>query len=354
MTMRFPALTASGRLRRPVNRIIAIRAGANPSFDYFLAPRLASSTIPFEIRELDHPPDRAPAARLWDGALLLFCRYLTSAWLDAVDRYANDIAGVALFLDDDMDALFADWRVPAWYRARLFRFHLRYRWRLRGRLDCLLLSNPQIASRHEVDRPQLLSPLPGADDEPIALAARLRRRVAFHSTSVHRREHRWLQPVLEAALTQDTEFEADVTAAWPLRPLWRGLPRTQIAIPLGWPAFRTETAQRGADLLLAPLLPAPANTARAATKRIDAMRLGAALLVNDASVYKPIGEEFALGMCVSCEPELWSRAIVKLTRDPGRLARLRDINRTTVLEWLQGPYEFVFETPSASKAGAVP
>lgn len=307
-----------------------MRAGPNPSFDYYLAPRLAAGGLPFEVRDIGQASSMGADPETWSGTLVLFCRYLSSDWLDALERNGDRIAGVALFLDDDIDALFSDWTVPNWYRLRLYAHHLRHRARLRGHLDLLFVANPLIASRHGIEAYRLLVPVSGPADEPRHRAETESVRIAFHSTGVHAREHGWLRPVLRSALQVDSGVEAEVLAAWPLRMRWRGLPRTRIAAPMAWPDFRAKTARRGADLLLAPLLPTPANAARAATKRLDAMRLGAALLTSDADIFRPTKEEASLGMCLPCDPARWSKAIVDLALDRERLNRLCDLNRDFV------------------------
>ena len=307
-----------------------VQAGPNPSFDYYLAPRLAAGGLPFEVREIGQTFSMGADPEVWSGTLVLFCRYLSSEWLDFVERHGDRIAGVALFLDDDIDALFSDWTVPNWYRIRLYAHHLRHRARLRGHLDLLFVANSLIATRHGIEAYRLLVPVSGPADEPRHRVDTGSVRVAFHSTSVHAREHWWLRPVLRAALRADSRVKADIIAAWPLRMLWYGLPRTRIATPMSWLGFRSETPERGADLLLAPLSPTPANAARAATKRLDAMRLGAALLTSNADIYQPTQEEASLGMCLPCDPARWSEAIVDLARDLQRRQRLRDLNRRFV------------------------
>ncbi|SEQ36684.1 hypothetical protein SAMN05216548_104103 [Faunimonas pinastri] len=330
MKWRFPALMPSGRLRRPVRRIIAVQAGPNPSFDYYLGPRLRRfGKMPYEIVDIDRVPSLLDAERL-DGTLILFCRYLTAAWLDLIEARGGILAGVALFLDDDIDALFADRSVPADYKLRLLRLHLSHRRRLASCLDLLYVANPRIAERDSLAELRLLSPMSGPRDEPRSREPQIGLRVAFHSTSVHRGEHRWLRPVLRDALKAEPGITAEVAAGLRLRLLWRGQRGIRFLRSRSWPDFRRDTAERGADLLLAPLLPSPANAARAATKRIDAMRLGAALLVSDAEIYKPNAEELALGMCVPIEPGRWSQALVALAHDRPRLERLRDLNRAHV------------------------
>lgn len=331
MSLRFAPLAPSGRLRRPATRIIVVRAGPNPSFDYYLAPRLSAGGLPFEVHDLGQASSVSADPEAWSGSLVLFCRYLSSGWLDAVERHGDRIAGVALFLDDDIDALFSDWTVPNWYRFRLYAHHLRHRERLRARLDLLLVANPRIAFRYGIEKFRTLVPVSGRADEPRRRAASTPLRVAFHSSSVHAREHWWLRAVIKAAFRVDHGLAVEIVAGWPLQMLWRGLPGIQVVSPSAWPDFRAETARRGADLLVAPLLPTPANAARAGTKRLDAMRLGAALLTSDPAIYRPDEEEAGLGMCQPCEPAVWAKAIVDLARDPRLRHRLRDLNRDFVL-----------------------
>jgi hypothetical protein len=321
-----PPLQARGRLRRPPSRIVAVIAGPNPSFDYYLQPRLqCAGGLPFSVADVHNTPDES-----LDGAFVLFCRYMSGAWLGAVERNADRIAGVGLFLDDDIDALFADPSVPLDYRGRLARLALMHRRRLARVLDILFVATPVLASRYHAANPRILTPLASAKDEPLERAPSASLRIAMHSTSVHAAENRWLRPVMAAALGSHPAISLEVIAD-PLRALpWRRHAGVHITPPMRWPAYRAHSREQGADLLLAPLLPTPANAARSATKRIDAMRLGAALMISDPAVYRPDTEETALGMSVPAEPAQWIAAIKALAHDRERVIRLRDLNRAHV------------------------
>lgn len=341
----FPALAPSGRLRRPIERIIVVQAGPNPSVDYYLRPRLAIGSVPFricDIGEANRFGDDAP----WSGTLILFCRYLSGEWLALVERHRAVLAGVAMFVDDDIDALAADWTVPLWYRLRLILRHLRYRSDVRRHLDLLLVSNPRIVDRHHGASFAQLGPIAGQADFPSATLRDGPFRVAFHATSVHRREHVWLREVLRRVLDRQSDLQVEIVATPAMSLLWRGLSCIRTVAPAPWSEFRESTRAMGADLLLAPLLPSPANAARAPTKRIDALRLGAAILVNEASIYRPTADEAKLGMCVELERALWVEAIVQLARDPERLSQLRQLNRTRVEQWTAAarPLESVIST----------
>jgi hypothetical protein len=278
--------------------------------------------------DVSSPLGESPRALL-SGAFVIFCRYASRPWLHAVEAAADVLAGVGLFVDDDIEALALDSSIPLGYRMRLlWRYHI-HRRKLARHCDILFVATPELAMRHKLAVSYELPPLASGDDAPRPSAAAILK-IAFHSTSVHAAEHRWLQPVMKSALAAEPSMSFEVIAGPLLSRRWQGLPRTSIVSPIPWPQYRTQSHERGADLLLAPLLPTYANAARSWTKRIDAMRLGAALLVSDPHVYRLDPEEEALGMRVALNPNAWSKAIVDLARDHDRLARLRDLNAAYV------------------------
>jgi hypothetical protein len=326
-----PPLTASGRIRRAPTRIIVVVTGPNPSFDYYLAPRL-DGEIQTEVRDIADVPASSEVRTTLAGAFVLFCRHVSGAWLRAVESCEAVIAGVGIFVDDDIDELAADRTVPLWYRLRLWRLHLMHRRRLAQISDVLFVASDALATRNVAARPILLTPVADARDTAVVETKAHGFRVAFHATSVHASEHRWIRPIIGNVLEAEVSLSFEVSATAPLSFQWRGLPRTTIVPTVPWARYCTDNRGRHADLLLAPLLSSAANTARSWTKRIDAARLGAALLVSDPDVYQISDEERRLGMCVPTQPAAWVAAIRELSHDRDRLVRLRDLNRRYVIE----------------------
>jgi hypothetical protein len=327
------ALVASGRLRRAPDKIVVVIAGPNPSFDYYLAPRLIETGgLPVEVVDIRDAPSHAhdAHARL-AGALLLFCRYMSGRWLAAAGSCLSEMAGVGVFLDDDVDTLAADPATPMLYKMRLWRLHLRHRPAFNRICDLVFVSNDVLAERYAQAVPRVLAPISGPLDEPLPRTDRGKCRIVFHASFVHAAEHRWLRPIVRNVLASESGASFEVIASMPQSWWWRSIPGATVAAPLPWPQYRSASRQMGADLLLAPLVPAPGNRSRSWTKRIDAMRLGAAPLVSDANVYMPGPEEESLGMCVRADPAAWTDAIRVLVRDRDRLNRLRDLNRAYVL-----------------------
>lgn len=324
-----------GRPGRPAERILVVAAGANPTLDYYITPRLAApvNARPARVAALHDDAEALLAGPHGADAQILICRYVTSRWLAAIERHRRRIAGVTLFLDDDIAAVARDPSAPLAYRWRLWTRYLRHRDRLAPLLDATLASTPALAERLALAATTVVPPLASAADEPLArsvTAAPLR--IAFHATGIHAAEHAWLAPVLREVMHRQPRLELHVVADWRTRRHWRGLPLV-LAPPAAWPDYRRDTRILGADLVLAPLLATPANAVRAPTKRIDALRMGAALLTNAAGVYRPTAAEAAAGMVVPLDTQAWVERILALAADPAALARLATLNADHVRAW---------------------
>jgi hypothetical protein len=324
-------LRGRGQLRRPFRRLIVVVAGSNPTFDYYLAPRLRTRhNLDIEIADLWKGPDELSSA-IFQDALVLFCRYISGRWLDAMERNREKIAGVGTFLDDDLVALFQDWKIPVRMRARYLMKGIALWPRLERQLDVLILSNPRLASRFPGSAPFLLSPLPERRD---LVPLPLRHDgfvVGFHATHTHHHEHRWLVPIVREVLARCPNVTFHITANRSTARLWTGDERVRVMPVLPWPVYRSTTHLHPIDVMLAPLLPNRVNLVRSPTKRIDAARNGAALLTSDATVYLSSPEEIAAGMVVRLEPAAWATTISALAQDPDRVQRLAALNRDVLL-----------------------
>lgn len=312
---------ATGRLRKPVAATVVVTAGSIPSFEYYLRGRL--DDLPdAKIAYLHDDPRTIDAA----GTFILFCRYVTGTWLDYVERNGDKLAGVGLFVDDDIGALVEDWRIPPLYRWRLLRRNVLHRARLNAQLDFVYVANSRLAERHRIADPIVLEPAPPSVGSLPHRCGSEAVRIAVHSTAAHWREQGWLRGVMRNVLTREKNASVEAIATPPQAWLWRSLPRTVTRLPMTFDEYRAHAMQHGADILVAPLIPSPANSMRSLTKRIDAARLGAALIVSDADIYEVTEEEHALGMCVPLHKPRWAEALAALVRDRPRRQRLRDLN----------------------------
>ncbi|HXV00350.1 MAG TPA: hypothetical protein VG166_07620 [Caulobacteraceae bacterium] len=262
---------------------------------------------------------------------MLFCRYASESWLRTVLAHGGELAGVGLFIDDDMEALAADRNLRWRYRWKLRRHGMTLWPRLTPLLEGLWVSTSPLeslwAQKAGAPTPRLTPPLPGEADLASAPVRPPRPLIASHATSSHGADQRWLAPVVGAVLAAHPGVDFEVVADPGRDRLWRGEPRIRVIPYRDWPAYRADTAAHGRDLLLAPLHPGRANAARADVKRIDAARCGAALMVSDPLVFQVNPDEEALGMVAPLEPAAWVKGILGLIGDEDRRRMLTDLNR---------------------------
>ncbi|MEZ0167578.1 hypothetical protein [Microvirga sp. TS319] len=301
--------------------LIAVRAGENPSFDYFLAPRLAIQRD-WNVRVVDGATPPGDVFRDVDPSetYLLFCRYVPAYWRRYVERNHARLIGCGYFVDDDYEALVRDSTVPLRYRWKVWRLGLRPQQALGRVWTHVWAGSWCLADRLSALKAEALLPVAGEQDfargthcptGPL--------RIAFHATAVHRREHEWLLslvPQLRAALPQAVfEIVADRSLAGP----WQEMPNVVVRKPTPWPVYRAETAHDQADILLVPLLPAPINEVRSSTKLIDAARLGAVPILSDAAPYAAYRD---VAPCLSLNQAAWVNAICELARDAAQRQRI--------------------------------
>jgi hypothetical protein len=310
---------ATGQLRRPVERVIVIARLPNPTFDYYFAARIAApgqppavvaSTSDFDGRSLNP-----------DGAFVVFCRYATLPVLSWIRRHRDRLAGVALFLDDDIPAMVADPEQDIGYRLYLFRLAIAPLPLLNRELDLVYASTEPLRRRLAPVRPLLLPPAPGPAMFEVARPPRSDGpvRIVFHAHSSHRGEHGFLRPVIEAVLRARPQVTVEVAAYLGLRTIWQDVTGVTVVDQIDWPGHLARTRAQSADIALIPLEDGPANAVRSDTKRIDVARLGAAGIFAASAPYGAAStvDELILPQ----DPVLWRDTLIRLIDDPGERAR---------------------------------
>lgn len=294
--------------------------GPNPSFDYYISPRLERAGEDGGVL-LDA---RAPPPRDLDlrGMELMICRYAPKNWRARLEG-ARGPAALSLFLDDDFIAAARDPSLSWLYRVRLARDGVGA-WPALARAGTrVFVSTRRLRDVMAAARPRVLTPAPSTID----LAARpdkITHRVLFHATSPHRVEHSFAAQVAARVARLAPHVVFDVNVPKTFAPIWAGAGNVELRPSLPWPAYRELAFKSPADLLLAPLADTPLNRARAPTKAIDAVRFGAAGLFSDLDPYRGLSAA-AAGPLLPWDADLWARAIVDLYAEPRRLqdARLR-------------------------------
>lgn len=349
-----PAVRAAPtRADRPIERIVVFARLPNPTLDYYLAARLGAPGMP-PSRVVDIR-DRAVETLEAAGTFVLVCRYASRRVVSWIDRHGPDLAGVGFFTDDDIGAVVTGADATLGYRLFLWRRGLAPLARLNRHVDHVWAATPALAEAIGGDGIRVLPPAPApeiwqgsaprpSDDAPL--------RIAYHATGIHLREHRFLVPVMTEVLRRRPEVVFEVTADDRARDLWAGLERVTVVAPTSWPAYLERTRRERADVVVVPLLRSRANRARAGTKRIDVVRLGAAGVFSASPAYGAAddGDEIVLPN----RRKLWIAAILALIDDPQARARAADATRRAVeamaAEALLGIPELVARAERATPA----
>jgi len=315
------------RPKQPVKRIIVFVRLPSPTFDYFLASRIGDAGMPPAV-VVDIAGGALPNLDP-HGVFVIFCRYANRASLDWVKRNANLLAGVGLFIDDDLAAWLTSPDVPIGYRAYLAHHGILPLFRLNRYLDCVWTSTAALARSIGEERAIVLPPAPRASD--FASDRRERPtgpiRIVFLA-EYHSPEHRFLLPVVARVLERRPEVKIEVTESQRYALQWRKLPGVTVSPFRPWPEFRAYTAANPADIALVPLLPDRINVARSVTKRIDIARMGAAGVFSRSSVFEDDAEPGEIFL--PNDRDAWVDGIVRLIDDPALRARAAAATRLAV------------------------
>ncbi len=321
---------ATGRARRPVKRIVVFGRHPNPSSDYYFAARLAAEGMPphafVDVRERDLSSLDA------DGTFVVICRYASASVLDWIEAEYSRLAGVGLFLDDDIPAVITGRDAPLAYRFLLFLRALRPLRRLNRHLDITWASTPQLADRLAPAGARVLLPAPpeglwnGSDRTQNATRGTVL--IAYHATGVHVEEHRFLKPIIQEvlALRPGTEFE--VFGSPKVENVWRGMERVTLRRPVSWTEYLGEMLATHIDIMLVPLAPSSVNDCRSPTKRIDVARAGAAGVFSISPAYGPPDADAEI--LLPYDRVVWRDAILTLIDDPVRRAAAAAATRARV------------------------
>lgn len=299
------------------SRWIVVEENANPSSDYFVLPFLRAQGHSVERHAFAELPE--PGALR--GAQVLFVRYIPPVWRRLITASRDEIAGVHLFMDDDLFSWSSFARMPLRYQWKLLRLSWRHQRWLRTMGAKLLVSTPYLQRRYADWQPQLLAP-----QVPAALAPLMQRTdvefsesgpitVFYHGSASHGADLEWLRPVIERVLAADERIVFEVIGSSRVNRLFRGLPRVHVLHPMKWGAYQSLLRRPGRAIGLAPLLDSPFNRARAHTKFLDITLAGAVGIYAAGPVYGEVVRHRENGLLLPMDQRAWADAILQLAAD---------------------------------------
>jgi hypothetical protein len=321
--------------RQTAERLLVLTKGNNPTFSYYLEERLNRSPYPSQVRDLaDGLDDIDP-----EGLFVVICRYIRPRQLQWLYRNRKRIAGAALFLDDDIAATLVSREGELGYKAYITAVGILPLMVLNRVLTDIWVSTPALRKALEGKTAgiKVVGPLPAKltydrrknDTETGHVV------MAFHTGGCHEAEHNFLVPVVREALRRCRNLRYEVVATGKIAKMWQNadLPEGQFVIHSNkiWADYLEDTLKSKVDILLVPLAQSRMNDVRAGTKRIDAVRMGAAAILSRSHVYQHAasnGEVF-----VDYDPTDWVEEICRLAGNITLRHRARDAT-ANVVKWI--------------------
>lgn len=294
--------------------VLVLAERETPSVAYYFRSRAAAPALgepPIMVATGDN------LVEIPDGCLAVLCRGASPAWLDRLIAARGRLAGVALFLDDDIGRCLDDPGLPHDYALRLARQYVEAAPRLALLVDRIWVSTPALAARLAALGPAVVPPVPLPAPRRLAT-------VFYHGTAAHRLELDFLHEVFAALQARRDDLMIEVIGDLEINRRFRSLPRCRIVHPMGWENFAAHTAASSHAIGLAPLFPSPFNDTRSHAKIFDITRCGAAGIYSNRPPYSGLVRDGIDGILAGDTPEAWVGAIEQLASDAGHRQALAD------------------------------
>lgn len=296
-----------GKVMKGGGVVFIVEEQVNPSTDYFLLSALSASgakLIRCGFSDL-------PAPEQLDGALVVFVRYVPSAWARLIAASRERLSGLVFFMDDDVLDVRSSVGMPLRYRFKLARLAAwKLRWLQRYRAT-LWVSTRYLQQKYAAWQPRLLLPAPIAPEQDLC-------RVFYHGSASHGAEIEWLHSVMAKVLTEAPHISFEIIGGGEVYRRFRGLPRVTVVHPMKWPAYQAFLSMPGRDIGLAPLHDLPFNRARSYTKFFDITRCGAVGVYSPGSACAEVVTHNDDGLIVALDQAQWAAEILRLAGDASR------------------------------------
>jgi len=299
--------------------VVVIEHGRMPSTDYFVVPEAQHLGLPVTV--YNSTRGDVDTSALSPGALVVFVRYIDGQWAEAVRAARERLAGVVLFMDDDL----LDWRalkgLPFRYAYKIWRLTLRRRQWLEEVKASLWVSNDFLAHKYANLHPTLVAAAPA----PATVLSAPAVRIGYLGTASHIAEIRWLAPIIKDVQERCDYTFFEIFGDEDVNRLYRGIPRTAVLHPMSWPNYQAHTSLGGLHIGLAPLLPGQFNAGRSPTKFFDFVRCGAVGIYSDVTPYAGFVRNGVDGLLVKNDPDAWVEAILRLARNSKTRTKMAEV-----------------------------
>lgn len=301
-----------------------------PTVDFYITSRLddVDSSAIFQFAS---PHVHAGANALPIGTFVVIVRHASAAWLRFIKDNRHRWSGVAYLMDDDIPNAICCRDIPIDYALWTSSRYLRARRGLAAVCDRLWLSTEGLKARYHQMSSQLLSPqYVGQMREAAPIG---NKRWAYHGTRIHRREIKWLLPIVKAVQQAIPEAEFEVFGDASIARLFRGIARVKVMDPVPWAAYMRYCDSANIAVALAPMLPGRFNDVRSYTKAFDIARCGAVGVFSESEAYAALQTglgDFGATLLPNDQTQ-WVQEVIKLLQNDD--LRLRQYQQ--LVSWIE-------------------
>jgi len=313
-------------MNHAVKETIALALSRIPTVDYYVTSRWEQDQTR-QGRVIEAQGGLSSLREVSSESECVVVRHLPLRWVRKLKLLHRQNRKCVFVMDDDQPAAWRCRDVPILYGLRTsWRYRLIKHF-LDSFADDVWVSTPVLQARYPGTRmvpPRWFGPFP-------SIAPTDCRRWGYHGTQIHRRELKWIVPVVEEVQARVPDAVFEVFGGPRLARQLSHISRVEVQSVRSWPDYLGYARSNPLAVGVAPLLPGHFNAARSHTKAFDIMRTGAVGVFSARDPYlsalQGSGALFA-----EDEPSVWAEHVVRLLGDPEeRRARF-----SQHLEWLEG------------------
>jgi len=292
------------------SHVFIVEERANPSCDFFVIPALIAQRLSY-TRCLFHELVTANALR---NAMVIFIRYVPSAWQKLISAQRTHIRHVIFFMDDDVLDASAFAGMPWRYQLKLMRLSAsRTTWL--QQYTTLWVSTPYLHHKYCHWQPRLLLPssIPVEDNFT---------RIFYHGSATHKADIAWLFPVISEVLHSNEQLTFEIIGGQDVYRHYKKLPRVTIVHPMSWPSYQAFISKQNYHIGVNPLVNTPFNKARSYTKFFDITRCHAVGIYSPNSCCADVVAHLHEGLIIELNPADWVEAVLNLANDKALRSQL--------------------------------
>lgn len=261
---------------------------------------------------------------LLEGANVLMCRSLPSAWIHWLNQHKAKIGRVIYLIDDNVRAAIVDDSLPVAYRCRMKRV-ANLQPAMFALADEVVASSEQLAdtlkeyhSTISVLPPPLLAPLPSLQHFELAPSGELPWQVGFHGTRAHVADLSHIAAAIVKLHQQRRDVAFEIMLGGYTPPELSALARCYATAPLPWKTFHEYQCQRRIHIGLAPLLPTEFNAGKSYIKFLDIAAMGGVGIFSNRYPYNEIVDHGIDGLLADDDPDDWLQCMQVLLNNPSQ------------------------------------